>query len=116
MKKQYHFLYFEHPFSEWASIIRASGISKDDVVENPDAMLAVMNFTSSYQMGGALPEVSTEGRLSRFLFVFFKKKKKKKMVKFSFVDDTTVHHPLPASGSRVVPLRLVFIFVCGFFS
>ena len=41
---------------EWSSMIKASGITKDDVVENADTMLAVMNFTSR-QMGGALPEV-----------------------------------------------------------
>jgi hypothetical protein len=59
---------------EWSTMIKASGISKDDVVENADTMLAVMNFTSAYQMGGALPEVGP------------------KPVQ------------LPAAGSRVVPL------------
>lgn len=39
-------------------MIKASGISKDEVVENADTMLAVMNFTSTYQLKGALPAVS----------------------------------------------------------
>lgn len=57
---------------EWSSLIKASGISKDDVVENADTMVAVMNFTSQYQLNGQLPEVGTGGG-----------------------------HMLPAAGSRV---------------
>ncbi len=60
---------------EWSSMIKASGISKDDVVENADTMLAVMNFTSAYQLGGALPEVGPKPAIQ-----------------------------LPAAGSRVLPL------------
>lgn len=48
---------------EWSALIKGSGITKEDIVQNADTMLAVMNFTSQYQMKGALPEVAPPVKL-----------------------------------------------------